>query len=282
MKVGINLLLWTDTPAAEHAPLFEELAGYGYDGVELPMYDLAASPWDELAQRLDDLGLGRTAVTIVFPDANPIDDDPAVRRRGIDHLKGCLDTCARLGAETLAGPFGSPVGLLVGRGRSAAEWDRAVEAFGEVAAHALEVGVKFSIEPLNRFETYFLNSVEDAAALAADVGIDGCGVLFDAFHAHIEEKSSPAAIRAAGEVINHVHISENDRSTPGTGQIDWPGIFAALHAVGYDGWLTVEAFGQALPKLAAATCIWRRLYVDEAQLARDAARFSREAWAAAE
>ncbi len=278
MKVGINLLLWTAAAGEEHIPVVQQVAKWGYDGVEFPMFGPDCSPWPVLARALDDAGLGRTAVTVMPVDANPISESAEVRRRGLDHLKGCIDACVTLGADVLLGPMYSPCGGLVGRGRSDQEWAWGLEALRPAAGYAHEAGVKLAVEPLNRFETYFLTCLADAVKLTGEVGTAGCGVLFDTFHANIEEKQVGDAVRAAGAAINHVHISENDRSTPGTGHVLWPEVFAALKAIGYDGWLTIEAFGQAMPEVAAATSIWRRMFGTEEELATAGLAFIRRMW----
>ena len=275
MKIGMNLLLWTAAAAEEHFGLLGDIRGWGYDSVELPMFSPNSSPWGPLARRLDDLGLARTVVTVAAPEANPISPDAGVRRAGVDHLKSCVDSCVTLGADVLCGPIYSPVGGLVGRGRTEDEWGWAVEALREAGEHAASAGVALGVEPLNRFETYFLNSAEDAARLIDAIDLPAVGILFDTFHANIEEKDPIAAIGTAGRRISHFHVSENDRSTPGEGHIPWPLVFEALRATGYNGTLTVEAFGRALPELAAATCIWRQMFPSEEHLASSASRFIR-------
>jgi D-psicose/D-tagatose/L-ribulose 3-epimerase len=281
MKLGMNVMLWTAAATEEHLPLLDSLKAWGYDGVELPMFSPDCSPWATLAAKLDDLGLGRTAVTVMPETGNPIAAGPAVRRAGLDHLKACLDACAVLGADTLAGPLYSPCGRLVGRGPSAEEFRWATEALLAAAEHAGSLGITLAVEPLNRFETYFLTCVEQAVRLVDEVGHPRLGMLYDTFHANIEEKDPVGAIGLAGGAIAHVHCSENDRSTPGEGHIPWPETFCALRQIGYDGWLTVEAFGRALPEIAAATCIWRGMLESEEALARSAAEFIRAGWAAA-
>lgn len=281
MKVGLNVLLWTAAATAEHLPLLERLKSWGYDGVEFPMFDPAGSPWGTLAAKLDELALGRTAVTIVPETANPIDSDAAVRRAGVAHLKACLDACAELGAEKLSGPLFSPCGKLVGRGPTAEEFGWAVEGLREAAEYGETLGVGLAVEPLNRFETYFLNSIEQALRLVEAVGHPRLGILYDTFHANIEEKDPVGTIALAAPHLSHVHISENDRGTPGEGHVPWPAVFEALVAAGYDGWLTVEAFGRALPEVAAATCIWRDMMESDEALASSSAEFIRRGWAAA-
>jgi D-psicose/D-tagatose/L-ribulose 3-epimerase len=129
------------------------------------------------------------------------------------------------------------------------------------------------VECLNRFETYLLNTHADSARFAREVNHPNCKVMYDTFHANIEEKNVPQAIRDCADVLCHVHISENDRSTPGAGLVRWAENWDTLKAVNYDGWLMIEAFGLALPELAAATKIWRRMFESEEQLARDGLAF---------
>jgi D-psicose/D-tagatose/L-ribulose 3-epimerase len=178
-----------------------------------------------------------------------------------------------VGATTLVGPYHSALGFFSGQGPTAEEWKWGVESMRQVAEHAGQVGVMLGVECLNRFETYLLNTHGDAARFAREVNHPQCRVMYDTFHANIEEKSIPDAIRNCADVLVHVHISENDRSTPGKGNVRWGDNFDTLHEIGYDGWLMIEAFGLALPELAAATKIWRRMFDSEEQLARDGLAF---------
>jgi len=151
-----------------------------------------------------------------------------------------------------------------------------VASMKEVAEYAEQCGVTLGLEAVNRFECYLLNTTTELARFARAVDHPRCRVMYDTFHTHIEEKSIPDAIRACADVLAHVHISENDRSTPGQGNVRWPETFDTLKEVGYDGWLMIEAFGLALPELVAATKIWRRMYQSEQQLARDGLAFMKE------
>jgi len=281
MKVGMNLLLWTAVPAQEHIAICRQIKQWGFDGVELPMFDPDASPWKTLAAALDDLGLGRTATVVVPPTASSVSPDPKVRAAAVDFLKKIIDAAKIVVIETLAGPMYSPVGELPGRPRTSDEWKRSVETLRPVAEHARAVGVALAVEPLNRFETYFLNCTADTARFVDEVNVAGCGIHYATFHAHIEEKDIPTAIRVGGRRINHVHISENDRSTPGEGHVHWKETFAALKQIGYDGWMVIEAFGQALPELAGATKIWRAMFPSAEHLATRGLKFARESWAKA-
>jgi D-psicose/D-tagatose/L-ribulose 3-epimerase len=272
MKFGMNLLLWAGELHDDLMPVLESLKKMGYDGVEIPLfnYDLDYAAW---ASRLDDLGLQRTAVTVRNLGDNPISGDDTVRRAGIDNNKRALDCCAALGATHLVGPFHSALGEFSGAGPTADEWKRGVDSMRAVAEHAGQVNITLGLECLNRFEIYLLNTHADSARFAREVDHPNCKVMYDTFHCNIEEKNITQAIRDCADMLCHVHISENDRSTPGSGNIRWDENFDALKAVNYDGWMMIEAFGLALPELAAATKIWRRMYSNEEQLARDGLAF---------
>jgi D-psicose/D-tagatose/L-ribulose 3-epimerase len=191
----------------------------------------------------------------------------------MDHLKLCIDTAAEAGVSTLAGPLYSPVGYLPGRRRTADEWSRAIDGYREIAPVFAAANMVLALEPLNRFETFFLNTAADAAALCDAVDHPAVGILFDTFHANIEEKDIAAGYRTLGRHLNHVHTCENDRGIPGSGHVEWKSVFAALRDMKYDGWLTIESFGFALPDIAAAAAIWRDIERTPESIAFDGIRF---------
>lgn len=273
MKFGMNLLLWTDHLHDDLMPVLRQLKEMGYDGVEVPIFSADEELYRTWGQRLDNLGLERTAVTIRTEADNPISPDPKIRAAGIDATKRTLDCCHALGAQSMCGPYHSALGLFSGAGPTKDEWKWGVDSMREVAEHASQAGVMLAVEYLNRFETYFLTSAADTARFITDVNHPSCRMMYDTFHANIEEKNIPAAIRTAAPHTVHVHISENDRSTPGQGNVAWKETFDTLRETGYDGWMVVEAFGLALPEISAATKIWRRMYESEDQLSRDALAF---------
>jgi D-psicose/D-tagatose/L-ribulose 3-epimerase len=273
MKYGMNLLLWTGDVDASHYPLFDSIKQIGYDSVELPMFAPDVEKFAKLGQQLDSVGLARTAVAIRGEEDNPISPDAAIRARGVELTKQTIDSCVAAGVTHLVGPYHSAIGLFSGSGPSDDEWKWGVESMQRVAEHAQSAGVVLAVECLNRFETYLLNCHADAARFVRDVDNPACRMMYDTFHANIEEKNIAVALESCHDVLVHVHISENDRSTPGKGNIKWDETFAALQAVNYSGSLTVEAFGLSLPEIAAATKIWRRMYETEEQLAKDALAF---------
>jgi D-psicose/D-tagatose/L-ribulose 3-epimerase len=278
MKFGMNLLLWTGELNDGLKPVLSSLKKMGFDGVELPLFNtgLDYAAW---GKHLDGLSLERTAVTVRGEADNPISPDAAVRAAGVANTKQALDCCAAAGATHLVGPYHSALGVFSGQGPTADEWKWGVDSMRQVAEYAGRVGVTLGVECLNRFETYLLNTHADAARFVKDVDHPNCRMMYDTFHANIEEKSIAGAIRGCADVCCHVHISENDRSTPGTGNVRWAENFDTLKEVGYDGWLMIEAFGLSLPELAAATKIWRRMYQSEEQLARDGLAFMKAEYA---
>jgi D-psicose/D-tagatose/L-ribulose 3-epimerase len=271
----MNLLLWSGQLEDRLLPILDQLKKIGYDGVEVPLFnlDLDYAVWN---RRLKDAGLLSTAVTVRNVEDNPISADASVRARGVALTKRAIDCCKAVGASHLVGPFHSALGVFSGKGPTGDEWKWGVESMRAVAEHAGKIGVMLGVEPLNRFETYLLTTHGDAAKFVREVNHANCRIMYDTFHANIEEKSILPVVQAINDVLCHVHISENDRSTPGKGNVRWRETFDALRMIGYQGWLVVEAFGLALPELAAATKIWRRMFDSEQQLAQDAHQFIRQ------
>ena len=272
MKYGMNLLLWGGEVSDDMLPLLEKLKSMGYDGVELPIFNLDLD-YAAFGKKLDDLGLERTAVTVRNVEDNPISPDAAVRAKGIELTKKTLDCCAAVGAQTLCGPYHSALGYFSGAGPTTDEWSWGVESMRAVAEHAGNVGVVLGVEALNRFECYFLNAHADSARFAREVNHPACRMMYDTFHSNIEEKDIVGTLEEIKDVLCHIHISENDRSTPGAGNIQWERNFTGIGKIKYDGWLVIEAFGLALPELAAATKIWRRMFDTELKLAEEGLAF---------
>jgi len=276
MKYGMNMLLWTTDVVEAHYPLLDEIKGYGYDGVEIPLFDLELEKFKALGKKLDDIGLERSAVTVGSPEANPISPEASIRAAAVDRLKQAIDICEALDVQHLCGPFHSALGEFSGSGPTEDEWNWGKETLANAADYAQQAGVTLVLEYLNRFECYYLNCAADTSRLCREVNHPHLKMMYDTFHANIEEKDIAEAIRGCADQVVHVHISENDRSTPGEGHVDWNTSFATLKEVGYDGWMVVEAFGLALPDLAAATKIWRKMFPTEEHLAKNALAFMKQ------
>ncbi len=278
MQIGFNLLLWTIHVTDEHLPLLSALKDAGYDGVEVPMFMGDPAQYRALGGRLRDVGLQATSVGVIpDPEHSPISDDPLARAAGDAHLEWLVECSKALGSEVLCGPFHQPLGVFSGTGPTETELERLVFAHQRMADHA-GPDLTLSIEPLNRFECYVLNTAAQAAAHVAAVDRPNFGYLYDTFHANIEEKDPVGAVPATIGAISHVHISENDRGTPGHGHVPLRPTLKALREAGYDGWLTIEAFGAAMPELAAATKVWRKFYASEEEVYGEGIANIRAGW----
>jgi D-psicose/D-tagatose/L-ribulose 3-epimerase len=282
MKAGFNLLLWTSHVTEQHFPIIEKLAKAGYDGVEVPILEGTPAYYEKVRKVIRDNGLLCDVVTNM-PDArtNPLSPDRKVRQNALEFMKRVIDCTRALEADLLCGPFYQPVGVFTGTGPSDEEKSRAVEHAHASAEHAGKAGVTLAVEFLNRFEAYFLTTMDGVAEHVKAVGMPNFRAMFDTFHANIEEADPAASIRAHRDIITHIHISENNRGVPGRGHNDWKGIFHALRSTGYDNWITIEAFGRVLPAFAAATRIWRDIFESPEALYTEGIRFIRQQWDAA-
>ncbi len=280
MRYGMNLLLWTGHVTEAHYPLLAQLKKAGYDGVEVPLFEGDEAHFKAVGKELKNQGLQCTTVTVVNEAANPISPDASVREAAVERLRWVVNMTAAMGGELIAGPFHSPLAVFSGQGPTEDEKKRAADVLRKMAEYAATAKVKLAIEYLNRFECYFLTTAADARALVDRVGHPNFRCMYDSFHAHIEEKNVGQAVASLGDRFIHVHISENDRGTPGTGQVKWDETFQALRKANYDGWFVIEAFGRALPALAAATRVWRDLFPNAEQVYTQGLRFMKEKWAA--
>jgi D-psicose/D-tagatose/L-ribulose 3-epimerase len=273
MKFGVNAFLWTANFGPEHFDLLPRIKQNGFDGIEVALIRPADFKGAEIRRALEQYDLECTVCSVLPGELSLISDDASVRGKTVAHLAECFKAAAEAGAKLIAGPLYSPVGFLTGRRRTADEWKNAVAGYQELAPVLAANGIDVCIEPLNRFETYFLNTTEDAVKLCAEIGRPHVGILWDTFHANIEEKNPALALRSTGGFLKHVHTCENDRGTPGSGHVDWTGVFAALRDLKYDGWLTIESFGFALGDLSAAASIWRDLERTPEDIAFEGVKF---------
>ena len=283
MKTGFNLLLWTTHVGDEHLPLLAKLKATGYDGVEIPLFEGDVGHFRQAragdrgtmvspARRSPCCPTRRTARSAPMPAA-------ARARSTTSNGRSNARPCSA--ARCCAGRSTSRSRCSPAAGPSEDEKARAAEVHRAAAEIAAAAGLVLAIEPLNRFECYFLNTMADAKAYVQRVGHPSFGALYDTFHANIEEQDPVGVIARRADVIRHVHVSENDRGTPGKGHVPWAATFKALRAAGYDGWLTIEAFGTALPALAAATKVWRDFFPSREEVYEHGLKTIRDGWSAA-
>lgn len=274
MIYSMNLLLWGGNLDESFFPTLELIKSIGFGGVEVPLSTSDRNHWKPWARKLDELGLKRQADVICGPEANLISPDASMRKATLEHLLRSVDCAVELGAEKLMGPYHSALGVFTGQPATADEWKWGVESIQVLADYAQSQGITLGLEYLNRFEMYLTSCGAELARFVDEVNHPHCQIMFDTFHANIEEKNIGETIRRLGDRITFVQLSENDRSTPGKGNVDWKGVFAGLRDIDYQGWLSIEAFS---PKLSVAN-IWRQMFDSEEQLMREGLAFIKSQW----
>jgi D-psicose/D-tagatose/L-ribulose 3-epimerase len=268
-KLGVNLFLWTTTMDEDLRETFGYLKGLGCDLVEVPIASIDLAKWARIGQQLDEAGLERVACSIAGPGHDFINPDATVRHAAVTHLKAVVDAAVALGASLLTGPYHSAFKTFTGVPPTEQEFAWSVEGMREVAQHAEARGVKLGLEYLNRFESYLLTSADELIRYVEAVGHPCCRLMYDTFHAHVEEKNSPEALRRCAPYLVSVQFSENDRAIPGTGQVDFAAHARVLQEIGYDGPVFIESFGLTPPELAAAAHIVRKRFDSPEQVAAE-------------
>jgi D-psicose/D-tagatose/L-ribulose 3-epimerase len=275
MQFGASTFIWVSPFSNQTLPLIGKVREMGFDLIEICIEDPSTIDPVRVKEALEENGIGATICGAFGPDRDASSEDRQVRGNAVRYLNTCIDVAAELGSPFVAGPMYSATGKtrLLSREERAKQWALAVETLKPVSEYAERRGVRLAIEPLNRFETDFINTVEQGLDLLDQIGSSNVGFLLDTFHMNIEEKDIPAAIRRGGSKVFHFHSCENDRGTPGTGHLDWKGIVAALSSINYPGPVVIEAFTTEITEIAKAVSLWRPLAPDQDSLARDGLRF---------
>ena len=272
MTIGMNLLLWGTDINESLFPVLDQIKALGFDGVEVPIFNLNPDDWHVWRQKLDDLGLQRLAVAINGPDADPLSMDADMRAHALENNKKALDCAEIIGAKLLMGPIHSALGVFTGSPATDEEWQHGITHIRALSEYAATKNITLGIEYLNRFETYLFTCTDDMLRFVKDVNHPNCKIMFDTFHANIEEKDIAAAIEKCGDYLVHVQLSENDRSTVGKGHINFEKIIKTLKSMNYKGMVSIEAFSM---KLAAAN-IWRQMFESETQLMEDSIKYLKQ------
>lgn len=257
-KVGFNLLVWSGGIPESFWAVSERLKETGYDGVEVFMEERDGRVYHKFGNHLRDIGLEATCVLGVGPEENPVSDSPAVRQVAVERLKEAIDCAHSLGSKIICGPFHSAFATFTNRRPPEdQEYNWSAEVLHAAGEYAAQAEIVLAVEALNRFECYLCNTMEQLADLVKRADHANVRAMFDTHHANIEEKKIGEAIKTIAPVLAHVHISENDRGTPGDGHIPWDETFASLASISYQGWLTIEAFTRNDPNFANAINVWR-------------------------
>ncbi|WP_133300549.1 sugar phosphate isomerase/epimerase family protein [Seongchinamella sediminis] len=275
VSIGMDMRLWGDSTGVAQLPVLELLAEQGYQGVEIPVCGQGSSALKLLRVALEELDLEVTTSTRLPPQANPVSPDPAVRQAALDYLRARVDESAVLGSSMLAGGLFQAQGVFSGKPPSDREWEWSRQCLRAAAEYAAGMGISLAIEFQSRFDAHLINTAADAARMCRDIGLGNVGVLYNTFHAHVEEFNPARALPAAGEQLLHVRLSESHRGELGRGQVQWHETFATLDFLDYRGWLMVQALAVGAEAVTPEN-IWRNSFDSREQLSADAIRLIRQ------
>ncbi len=274
-QVCIEIFYWIDRWADDQAVYFPKAKACGFDGVEISLISGPDMPVADIRSALQANAL-QVYCSLGLPLEMDITSPDRTRRRaGIEYLKRCLETSARMGSPVLGGVPYAPWLHFPAAGDLQPYRDRSATALREVAATAADLGLDLCLEILNRFETYLFNTVSDGLAFLEAIGHPAVKLQLDTFHMNMEEDNLPDAIRLAGAALGHFHCAANNRKLPGRGHIDWPAIKLALDEVQYTGPLVIETFPNPQAETGRTVNTWRSLVQDADREARQAAEFVR-------
>ncbi|MFC4096589.1 sugar phosphate isomerase/epimerase family protein [Euzebyella saccharophila] len=257
MKIGMNMLLWTNHVTEEHFGIIDTLKETGFNGIELFLGEGDESHYTKLGNHFTDIGMGVTAVGSLSPEQNIASENKDYREAGLERLKWTIDVAAAANVEVICGPFHSTFAFFTRKPPTMDEKKWSAEMLRKAAEYASGSNIILAPEAVNRFECYLYNTMQDLKTMVELVDHPNLGAMYDTHHSNIEEKNQEQAIKTIAPYLKHVHISENDRGTPGSGQVDFNSAFKGLRDIDYDGWLTIEAFSTVIPEFANAINVWR-------------------------
>lgn len=273
--LGASTFIWASPFGNDTLDLIDKVAGLGFDLIEICIEDPATIDTARIGSRLRQAGIAALVCGAFGPSRDVSSTDPAVRSAGVDYIATCVRIAAELGAPMVSGPMYSATGktALLSPDERRQQWDWGVGNLQRAGDIAADAGIRLAVEPLNRFETDFLNTIEQANGFIDAIDRHSVGLLLDTFHMNIEEHSVPDAIRMAGARVFNFHACANDRGTPGKDHLPWREIRAALDAIDYRGPWVIESFTPRITEIARAVSLWRPLAESQDRLASDGLAF---------
>lgn len=278
MKFGASTFIWVSPFSNETLDLIDKVNEMGFDYIEICIEDPDTIDTQAISDRLKATGVEALICGAFGPNRDISSEDVAVRQEGIDYIKKCVDIAADLGSPLVSGPMYTATGKtrLLSTEEKEQQWKWAIENLKEAADYAEEKGIKLAIEPLNRFETDFVNTVQQGMEFLNQVDKENVGFLLDTFHMNLEEKNISDALKLAKGHIFNFHASENDRGTPGTGHIPWNDVFETLNEISYDGPVVIESFTTEIKEIARAVSQWRPLAPSQDSIGEDGLKFLKQ------
>ncbi len=275
MKFGASSFIWVSPFSNKTLDQFQKAKAMGFDIYEVCVEQPEVIDGPSIAKAAKEAGIQVTVCGAFGPTRDISSEDPAIRAEGVDYIKFMTDLAAEIGSPFVAGPMYSAVGKarMTTPKEKADQTKWALENMHVVAEYAAKKNVKLAVEPLNRFETDFINTVDQGVEFLDQLGMSNVGFLIDTFHANIEEPSIPDAVRKAGKRLISFHSCANNRGTPGKDHIDWKGIKKAFDEIGYDGPVIIESFTTDIVEIAKAVSLWRPLAKSQDILAQEGINF---------
>ncbi|MEO8521383.1 MAG: sugar phosphate isomerase/epimerase [Acidobacteriota bacterium] len=277
-QIGVNAWVWSSpVNTAEFGRLAPIVKKMGFDLIEVGIESTSDLDYAKAAEIARANGLAVSVCAAMGPDRDLIHADESIRSNGMEYVRHCIDAAQTIGAANVVGPLYSAVGRTWQQSADdrKKDLDLLVGQLQALAAYAGERGVTICVEPLNRFETSFMNLASQAIEVVDRVDHPACGILLDTFHMNIEERSIGDAIRAAGPRMRHLHTCENDRGAPGSGHVPWDEVAKACRDIGYSGPMVIESFTDKVKSIARAAAIWRPFAETQDRLATDGLQFLR-------
>lgn len=256
-KIGFNVLAWSAAMSDDLLPIIDRLKEIGYDGVEFMIGSPDKTAYQRIGEYVQKLGMETSCVFVLSKEENPIDPSATVREKALDRIKWNIDRAHDMQARVICGPLHSAHAIFAQRAPEDQEYGWSAEVLHAAGEYAAQADITLALEALNRFECYLCNTMEQLLRLVKETAHPNVKAMYDTHHANIEEKKTAEAIHTIAPVLAHVHISENDRGTPGDGHVLWDETFSALANINYKGWLTIEAFSRNDPDFANSIGVWR-------------------------
>ena len=260
-KFGVDTFIWSEAFSEKDLWVIPKAKELGFEVLDISISKPDSFPTQLVKEKIQETGLEVVTTTTLGKETNLISDDPAIRKNGIQFMKKMVDINVELGSPIIGGVVYAAWGYLSGKPRTQQEWDWSIASMKEIARYAQEKSqIAVCVEPVNRFETHFLNIAEDAVRYCQEVGYENIKVHLDSFHMIREETSFREAVKTCGKkYLGYVHVCENNRGIPGTGLVPWKEFFLALKDINYTGPLVIESFDPSFEELNRQCAIWRKL-----------------------